>query len=74
MLSYLSYKFLRVTSSGDTTKIDEYVPAITPTSRTNAKSRVDSPLGMTRFCLVGFGNTQHKNLLRFLRLIPNFLS
>ncbi len=74
MLSYLSYKFLRVTSSGDATKIDEHVPAITPTSSTNAKSRVDSPLGMTRFYLVGFGNTQHKNLLRFLRLIPNFLS
>ena len=42
-LNYLSCKFFKVTSSGEATKIDEYVPAITPTSSTNAKSRVDSP-------------------------------
>lgn len=33
----------KVTSSGDAKKIDEYVPAITPTRRTKAKSFVDSP-------------------------------
>ena len=35
--------FSRVTRSGEATKIDEYVPTITPTRRTKAKSRVDSP-------------------------------
>jgi hypothetical protein len=37
-LNYLSCRFFKVTSSGDATKIDEYVPAITPTSSTNANS------------------------------------
>ena len=43
ILNLYFWFFCKLTRSGDATKIDEYVPVMTPISRTNAKSLVVVP-------------------------------